>query len=40
MDPDIQTLEGYSLSKGRWYLKPAWQQNDTVNAPPFAQVTL
>ncbi len=40
VDPDLKTLEVFSLSEGHWRLEHAWQQNDAVNAPPFAEVTL
>jgi hypothetical protein len=40
LDPDIRTLEVYSLSDGHWLLEGTWKDNDAVHAAPFAEVVL
>jgi Uma2 family endonuclease len=40
LDPDIRTLEVYSLSDGHWLLEGTWKDDDAVRAVPFAEVVL
>jgi len=40
LDPDIRTLEVYSLSDGHWLLEGTWKDDDAVRAAPFADVVL
>jgi Uma2 family endonuclease len=40
LDPDIRTLEVYSLSDGHWLLEGTWKDDDEVHAAPFAEVVL
>jgi Uma2 family endonuclease len=40
LDPDIRTLEVYSLSDGHWLLEDTWKDDDQVRAAPFAEVVL
>jgi Uma2 family endonuclease len=35
VDPDIQTLEVFSLLEGHWWLECAFKSDDAVCAPPF-----
>ncbi len=37
VDPDQRTLEVFRLHDGHWLMESAWQQDDTVNAPPFVE---
>ena len=37
VDPDQRTLEVFRLHEGHWLMEHAWQQDDEVNAPPFAE---
>jgi len=37
VDPDQRTLEVFRLHDGHWLMENAWQQDDAVNAPPFAE---
>jgi Uma2 family endonuclease len=37
VDPDQRTLEVFRLHEGHWLMENAWQQDDQVNAPPFAE---
>ena len=36
VNPDLRTLEVFELREDRWLLDSAWQRDDTVQAPPFA----
>lgn len=40
VDPDCRTLEVYRLYEQHWLLEHTWQQDDAVQAPPFAEITL
>jgi Uma2 family endonuclease len=40
VDPDARTLEVYRLLDCHWLLEHTWQNDDVVNAPPFAEVSL
>jgi Uma2 family endonuclease len=40
LDPDIRTLEVYSLKESHWLLEGTWKDDDQVRAPPFAEVVL
>lgn len=40
VDPDARTLEVYRLLDSHWLLEHTWQNDDVVNAPPFAEVSL
>ncbi|MGR9053484.1 MAG: Uma2 family endonuclease [Gammaproteobacteria bacterium] len=40
IDPDIRTLEVYSLAQGHWLLEGTWKDDDEVRAVPFAEVVL
>jgi Uma2 family endonuclease len=40
LDPDIRTLEVYSLADGHWLLEGTWKDDDAVRAAPFAEVVL
>jgi len=35
IDPKLQTLEVFALQDGRWFLWGSFQENDTVAATPF-----
>lgn len=37
VNPDLRTLEVFELREDRWLLDSAWQRDDTVQAPPFAE---
>ncbi len=37
VDPDQRTLEVFRLCEGHWLMEQAWQQDDEVAAPPFAE---
>ena len=36
VNPDLRMLEVFELREDRWLLVSAWQRDDTVHAPPFA----
>ena len=38
IDPDLRTLEVFSLSAGRWSLESVYQESDQVSAPPFTAI--
>ena len=38
VDPDLQVLEAYALSEGKWLLIGALQEADEVRMPPFDAV--
>jgi Uma2 family endonuclease len=40
VDPDLHTLEVYRLVKQHWQLEGSWQEADTVQAPPFAEISV
>lgn len=40
VEPDLRTLEVFRLHEGHWLLEAAWQENDEVHAPPFADIVL
>ena len=37
VDPDQRTLEVFRWHEGHWLMERAWQQEDEVNTPPFAE---
>ena len=37
VNPDLRTLEVFELRENRWLLDSAWQRDDNVQAPPFAE---
>ncbi len=40
IDPGLQTLEVYQRQNQHWLLDPTWQNDDVINAPPFADISL
>jgi Uma2 family endonuclease len=40
LDPDLRTLEVFRLQAGHWLLEGAWQEQELVQAPPFAEIVL
>jgi Uma2 family endonuclease len=40
VEPDLRTLEVFRLCEGHWMLEGAWQENDTVRAPPFDAIAI
>jgi len=38
VEPILRTLEVFRLHEGHWLLEAAWQQEDEVRAPPFAEI--
>jgi len=40
VDPDCRTLEVYRLHEQHWLLEHTWQQDDEVQASPFAEITM
>ena len=40
IDPVVQHLQVYENRDGSWELKNEYNANDSINAPPFADVTL
>ncbi len=40
VDPELKTLETYSLEDGRWLLLGSYKEDDKVSAPPFDAIAL
>jgi len=40
VEPLLRTLEVFRLHEGHWLLEAAWQENDEVRAPPFADIVI
>ena len=40
VDPDLRTLETYTLEQGRWVLLGGYKEDDQVSAPPFDAIEL
>lgn len=40
IDPGLHTLEVYQRQNQHWLLEHTWQNDDVINAPPFADISL